>query len=102
MRTAVLSHAAASSDVFAAAVAGMHVELWALNLAMAGAVEMTIDDTADTVLMGIVKFAAAGLWNPKGNGVPLCVSPDDLGMQMTLDDTVLTAGSVTWRYVTND
>jgi len=102
MQHAALTHAAGTAKQIAALKAGHHVELWNINLRITGAVNVTIEDTDGTDLMGLLTFAAAGNWNPDGNGNPLCRTATGVGLQMLLSGAVLVAGSVSWEYVRDD
>ena len=97
------THNAASAKAVKAAVTGYRVILLGLYLTAASAVNATVEDTDGTNLTEILQFTANNLHlNMLYTGNPWAVSNDSTGLQILLDDTVVTSGIVIWELETID
>jgi hypothetical protein len=101
MRYAVFNDSDAASNVAVAAKAGYKVRLYGLVLHAASAVNVTIEDTDGTDLIGLCALVANGnlsLVLPT-TGVPYTETADGKGIAILLGGAVQTGGCLVYEYV---
>jgi hypothetical protein len=104
VETAVYNKAAAAANACIAAKAGYYVRLHGAQLAGAGAVNITIEDTDGTDLLGLCALVANGdlkLILPPC-GIPYAESPEDKGINILHSGAVQVGGAVQYEYVRNE
>ena len=100
MASAVFNKAAAAANAAIPAKAGHIVKLYGLVLQAASAVNVTVEDTDATDLIGLMALTdtnGLGVVLPSG-GKPWAVTGTGLGINILLSGAVQTGGCVVYEY----